>query len=171
MPSAVLRENWYSPNDNGEVSWGMEADSQTFDLGDLLTVSSGKLQALASANTNVDSTGAKIAGRALRDGQNSVAPDQVTGEEEKMGCPFLRADDQFAVWLPFYHASGSGSAEYTDADVGHQCVVRNEAGTYVANIGVTSNPNLVLIAKEPRVANGETYYWGLWKVLAAGRLF
>lgn len=129
MPTAIAR---YYPASSGEtITTYVEAASQTFKAGDLVTLnSSGQVVTLvASGSAITTASSEKPVGIALRDAQNLAAADT-------KGCPFQKIDDDTELCLAFYHATPT-SAEKQDVVLGEKYGIKNQGGIYVINAAVS----------------------------------
>lgn len=139
MPSTLQRTQ-VQLRGQVNISYALEANSQTFKKGDPLVLSSNKLAIAVASGSNLDSTGAEVIGLAKTDGLN--------GTSLTTRIPFDSAFPGAEILLPIWSATAA-DAEYQDIEIGFECVLRNVGGTFVANRDTTANPILRLTEKLP----------------------
>jgi hypothetical protein len=138
-----------------EISYILEANSQTFKKGDPVILSSNKVAIAVASGSNLDSTGTRILGVAKTDGQN--------GTSLTRRIPVFVAQPGAQILLPYWSATAADS-EQQDQEIGFECVLRNVGGIFVANLDTTSNPVLKLAEKLPQSAT-ERFGLAWWTIL------
>lgn len=157
MPAQIERFYAVKGGTDNSVQMFPEAASQTFKAGDLVTLSSGSVAALATADGAITSSNNTVLGVALADA-TGVTSTQI---------PVKVVDDETLVLLPVYHATAA-SAIPNNATVGASYQLRRQDAKYAIAIDQTSNPVAIVADKIP--GNGAEQYGAVWvKILASRR--
>lgn len=159
MPDTLQRFYAHRGGETYPLAHYKEAASQSFKAGDLVTLSGGKVAALATSDGDVTSAGNKVLGMALKD---------ASGVTDTL-IPVVPATDDTWFLLGAYNAA-AGSAKPSNIAIGEKTTIRRQGGVYGVNVPAAgSNQNVQVVAKES--VEEETKYGPVWvKVLAASRV-
>ena len=140
-----------------------EAASQTFKMGDLVELVSGKVTQIVAAGNTAGSSD-KVLGMAMRDASGTT----------DTAIPVVVANDATLFLLPVWHTTpGSAVTAVTDVGtayaLGHRTV--SSVTNYVVTLDDTTDTHIVPVQIADDFAVGEQYGWEWCKVQAAARQF
>lgn len=129
----------------------IEADSQTYKIGDLVTLSAGKVAILAAAGNDVTTSGAKVLGIVLRDGRNKTG---MTAND----VPVLIVNG-LELFLPVYHATPT-NAKYSDVGLVSTYRLRNQQGVWCLNLAGADG--IATVVDKPPAVDPNSLYERVW---------
>lgn len=162
MPTTLERVFGINGATNCQLYMGIEADSQTYKFGDLVTVpvGTGKVTIIATAGNSFD-TDTDIYGIVLRDGRNT------TGHTAN-DVPVLPLTGGTRFLIPIYHTTAA-SAILANAIIGKQFAGKNVGGICVLDLENTTKPCFTVVDKLPGQSASESFLPVVVGVVQAGR--
>lgn len=158
MPATLQRFYAVKGGTDNSIQMYPEAAGQTFKAGDLVTLSSGSVAALATSDGAITSSSNKVLGVALRDASG------VTGTT----IPVKVVDEDTCVLLPVNHGTVA-NAKPANGTIGNQYQLVRSGGIYAIQIDQTTNPVAILWDKIPGM--DQEQYGPVWvKILLARRV-
>lgn len=177
MPATLTKIFGYRAGREGGAKMFREADNQTYVPWDFVYLASKRVTILVTAGNNYSSTtGYRALGIVKRPARNTTnpgtpttfVPGQPWGPRD---VPVFPLFEDTEILLPLYDSTLATSAPYSSMQPGDTCTLRNQAGIWCADIGVTANPSLVMVSKEPGIFETDTFSQAWFKVVAACRAY
>lgn len=155
MPATLQRLGPLYKGSDIEVSWGIEADSQSYKAGDLIDIASGKIQATVAVSTEYDTDDGPAWGIVLMDARGSTGYTAID-------VPYIAILPDRLFGFPIGDSGGAAAdAQYQDVSIGSKCELYHGTaaeGYYINNAAEGDAKSVcVIVEKEPAIGATDTY--------------